>query len=129
MGGNHMTQHVVATPSRNIPIWRKRSFLVVGAVLVLALGVGAGVRAMVSNDSTTATQSSQAGSASSGPVTFEGGPVSFGCPPPGPLDGDYLVALIASSPNGPQIGASLSPRASQLMGDAVLGMAFSGGVT
>ena len=121
-----MTQHVVATPSRNIPIWRKRSFLVVAGVVVLALGVGVAVRAIVASDSST-TSPTQAASTPAGPVTFDGGPGGFGCPAPGPIDGDYLLALIASSPNGPQIGAALSPQASQLLGDAVVGAATTSG--
>src|SRR5262245_22517368 len=70
--GSTMTQHVVATPSPGVPLWRRRSFLVVVGVVVLALGVGAAVRAIVATDSTTASHASHAASASAEPVTFDG---------------------------------------------------------
>jgi hypothetical protein len=110
-----------------VPLWRRRSFLVVVGVVVLALGIGAAVRAIVATDSTTASRPAQAAATPAGLPVFDGGPFFIACPAPGPLDGGYLLALISSSANGPQILASLSPEASQLVSDAAVGAATSSG--
>jgi hypothetical protein len=121
-----MTQHIVATPSPSVPLWRRRTFVVVAGVVVLAVAVGVAVRAVVVSDSTTATQSTHAAVPQVGVPVFDGGPALLdACVAPTPVDGAYLLALIASSPNGRQIAASISPQANRLVSDAAEAAATS----
>jgi len=123
-----MTQHVVATPSPSVPLWRRRAFVVVAGVVVLALAIGVAVRAVVASDSTTATQSTHAAVPQAGVPAFDGGPALLdACVAPTPVDGAYLLALITSSPNGRQIAASISPEANRLVSDAAAAAATSPG--
>ena len=115
-----MTQNAVATPTNAMPGWRRRTLLIVAAVIVVALAVGAVVTVVATRDSSTATRTASEVT----PVAAQRrGP---GCLEPSPRDGAYLVALIASSPNGQQIGASVSPRTRQLVSDATRLAASSG---
>jgi hypothetical protein len=109
----------IARKISTAPLWRRRSFVVAALVAMLAIGVGATIAALVPSDSSATDRSVER-------VASPVGPAGQCLVSEGPIDAEYLLALIASLPEdtGARIAASLSPQTQQLVGGAAAAAAF-----
>ena len=119
----HQEGDITRQPVPSTPFWRRRSFVVAALVALFAAGVGAAIGALVSSDSSVTYRSAPT------PVERVASPVvpAGQCVvSDGPLDGNYLLALIASMPEdaGARIAAALSPEVQELVGGAAVAAAF-----
>ena len=119
----HQEGDMTRKPVRATPLWRRRSSVVAALVVLLAIGVGAAIAALVPSDSSATYRSAPA---SVEPVVSPVGPAGQCVLSDGPFDAEYLLALIASLPEdaGARIAASLSPQTQHLVGSAAVAAAF-----